>query len=211
MTSTGTGYHLDPALLIEQLQNKMHKLAAEFASGEINREQFHSIYEHYQTQINLASRMLDDADQLTRNAVMPGLQAGHTIMLRKQLTGMAKSMAVYYYATAQFLELLGDFDVPLKAIARRLGELAYRAENGEQCEPELVPSGSDYLLFVPGKYTATIMVFSHEPIVRQVGTVRHMHNDFETANEAALRSGRADASRLVYPFLAFVRRNLQKH
>ena len=46
--------------------------------------------------------------------------------------------------------------------------------------------------------------------MRQIAIVQNMHRNFETANQAALRSGQTNSSKLVYPFLSFVRRSVGK-
>ncbi len=189
---------------IEQVQQKMHTVANEFAAGEISREQFHRLYEHYQGQIVFAVQLLAEAD----GTILAGLPAGETIALRKQLTAKAKAMAVYYHATGLLLETIGDFDVPVLSLAPILNDRSDRAESGTLPPPQVKALGSDWLLFISGKYSTSIMVFSHEPAARQIAIIENMHRDFEAANGTALRSGRADASKLVYPFQSFVRKSV---
>ena len=38
--------------------------------------------------------------------------------------------------------------------------------------------------------------------------IENMHHDFEKANEAALKSGTIDGSKLAYPFQLFVQRSV---
>ncbi len=172
-------------MLIEQVQSKMRKLADEFAAGEINREQFYKIYEHYQTQINLATAMIAEADVLSLGTFSPA----ETIAIRKQLTGKAKAAAVYYHETSQFLETIGDFELPVAMLTTTLTGIADEVERRGTAEPVSIPVGRDWVLFVPGQYSTAIMVFSNEPVMRQVAIVQNMHHNFETANQAALRSG----------------------
>src|SRR5260221_6702226 len=81
--------------LIDQVQGKMHKGVNEFAQGDISREQFEKIYEHYQAQILMAAQMAADADTLS----MRELTTGETAAIRSKLMGKAKAMNVYYHHT----------------------------------------------------------------------------------------------------------------
>jgi len=190
--------------LIDQIQQKMRKVVDEFAAGEISREQFHQIYEHYQAQIIMASQML----AVTDGSLAPDIQRNETIAIRKQFMAKAKAMAVYYHSTGLLLETIGDFDVPVNVLAPLLNNLHDQVQRNAVIEPKLIPVGRESLLIVSGKFSTSILMFSNEPAGRQIGFIQGMHRDFETANESALRSGHADSTKLVYPFQSFVRRSV---
>lgn len=196
----------DAQALIDSIQAKMRRLADEFAAGEINREQFYKIYEHYQAQINLAAGMLDHASTLPPE----GLSSGETITIRKQWTAMAKAAAVYYHANGDLLETIGEFDIPMGTLLEAFAEIAEHARQEGAAVPQTRHIGREWLLFVPGKHSTVVMLFSAEPVNRQVAIVQNMHRDFEIANDAALTSGQTHAAKLVYPFLSFVRRSVGK-
>src|SRR6185369_12963966 len=106
-------------VLLEQIRTKMNKIVDEFAQGEISREQFNSIYEHYQSQMIMAMQM-SDADVVSNPANAPR----ETIALRNSLTAKAKAMTVYYHATGLLLETIGDFDVSIARIAPTLNNIS---------------------------------------------------------------------------------------
>lgn len=190
---------------MEQLQAKLRRLADEFAAGEINREQFYSIYEHYQAQLNLASAMLDEVEV----GGMPTASNVETIMLRKKLTAVAQSAAVYLNQGAQLIETLGAFQVPEAVVKTTIrGIVEHMLKNGLAPEPITQQHGNEWVLYMPGRYSTVIMTFTHEPVIRQVAIVQNMHHDFETANEAALVSGDTKAAKLVFPFVAFVKKSI---
>lgn len=190
--------------LLEQIQQKMRRAVDEFAAGEISREQFHQIYEHYQSQLLMTAQMMGEADSALPSQLAPG----ETIAIRRRWTAVAKAMAVFYPATGLLLETIGDFDIPVSRLTPVLHNLSDRTQEGIITGPQVVRFGSEWVAFVPGKYSISIMLFSNEPAARQISIIENMHRDFETANQAALRSGRADASKLVYPFLSFVRKSV---
>ncbi|PJF35161.1 MAG: hypothetical protein CUN49_11985 [Candidatus Thermofonsia Clade 1 bacterium] len=189
--------------LIAQLRKKLRNLATEFANGDINREQFQTLYERYQSQINLAALAADEL------AARPVGNTDETIAIRRNLEGKALAMAVYHYRSQRFIEQVGNFEVPYAAIRDILHDIAERAAVDEPLEPQTHPYGERYLLFVAGKYTVSIMVFSHEPVVRQIATVQNMHADFEVANAAVLQRAQVTGD-LAVPFFALVMRSLRK-
>lgn len=197
--TTNTAPSSAPLTLVEQIKIKMRKLADEFASGEVNREQFHKIYEHYQMQLNLATGMESGEGHV---------HAGETINIRKKLTAMAKGAAIYFHQTGGFLETIGDFTPNMAVLAPTLSTIIEQVKEAGSAEAHVVPIDKDWVLFMPGTFSTAIMVFSNEPVMRQTAIVETMHRDFETANDAALRSGQTEAAKLVYPFMSFVRRSV---
>jgi hypothetical protein len=191
--------------LIDQIRTKMNKIVDEFAQGEISREQFNQIYEHYQSQMVMAMQASDVS-------VMHGVvdNGKETIALRNALTAKAKAMTVYYHATGLLLETLGDFDVSVARIAPELNKLSVSIQSGQKLPPRSEKQGDQWLLYVPGRFSTAVMLFSNEPSARQTNIVENLHRDFEVANEAALKSGHADGTTLVYPFQLFVRRSMRK-
>ncbi|MFQ3534423.1 MAG: hypothetical protein SNJ58_00965 [Aggregatilineales bacterium] len=203
MTNRPTSPTAAAEAMIAQLRKKLRDLANEFANGDINREQFHTLYERYQSQINLAALAADEY------AARPAGSADETIAIRRNLSGKALAMAVYHYRSGRFIETLGAFAVPYADVRSTLKELAERAAEGEILEPQTYPYKEHYLLFVAGRYTASIMVFSHEPVVRQITTVQNMHTDFEVANAAVLERPHV-VGELAVPFFSLVMRSLGK-
>ncbi|MCC7209179.1 MAG: hypothetical protein IT323_17840 [Anaerolineae bacterium] len=197
---------LDPRAVIDQVRGKMRQLADEFAAGEINRDQFYKIYAHYQAQINLATGLLDQMNQPTPKA----LESGETIAIRRQFTALARAAVVYYHATGEILEVIGELDLPISEIIGACADLAARVQQFGSAETVTRQVGQSWLLFTPGAHSTAVMLFSAEPVMGQIAIVQNMHRDFEVANEAALVSGQTRAVQLVYPFLSFVRRSVGK-
>ena len=191
--------------IIDTVQGKMRKVVDEFAQGDISREQFQEIYEHYQNQIMMAVQMAAEAD-----ATVDGLQLtpGETFAIRSKLVAKAKGMTIYYHATGLLLETLGDFDISVAKIAPCLNSICDQVHRGRTADVRTEKMADEWVLYVPGRYSTAVMLFSHEPSVRQISVIENIHRDFETANYTALKSGHADGSKLVYPFKSFVRRSV---
>ncbi len=193
--------------LIGQITEKLRVVVREFAAGEISQEQFHGIYEHYQAQMLLAAQMAAEAD-LAAKGSLPA--PGETIAIRSRLAAKAKAMAIFYYATGMLLETLGDLDIPVAETAPILTEIRHEVLQGAKSEIRTERLGKEWLLFVPGAYSVTVMLFSHQPASRQIEMIENMHCDFEKANETALKNGDIDGSKLAYPFQLFVQQSVAR-
>ncbi|MBN1681349.1 MAG: hypothetical protein JW966_13795 [Anaerolineae bacterium] len=188
---------------IAQVHQKMSKLVQEFANGEINRTQFHRLYDRYQRQIMTVAQLIAESDPSTwRNAIT---ETEDTMHLKKRLTAKAVGMSVYDNNSGMPIETLGEFAVDPELIVPMLS--SYRSAAAEIFRAGMRSTemeNGQWLCFVPGEFTTLIALFSLEPSDNQLEMVERMHQDFEKANRHALEGGHADASQLAYPFYSFV-------
>ena len=190
---------------IASVHAKMSKLVAEFAAGQINRTQFHHVYDRYQRQIMTVSQMITESDpEAWREAIQ---ESEDTFHIRKRLTAKALGMSIYDNESGIPIETLGEFSVDPALIVPMLS--SYRSATAEMFRAGMRSTEMEngrWLCFVPGNFTTLIALFSLEPSENQLSTIERMHKDFELANRAALEGRRVDPSQLAYPFLSFVRR-----
>ncbi len=190
---------------IATVHAKMSRLVAEFAAGEINRTQFHHVYDRYQRQIMTVAQMITESDPLAwQDAIV---ESEDTYHIRKRLTAKALGMSVYDNESGMPIETLGEFAVEAALLVPMLS--SYRSATAEIFRAGMRSTemeNGQWLCFVPGNYTTLIALFSLEPSENQLTTVERMHKDFELANRTALETRRIDPSQLAYPFLSFVRR-----
>jgi hypothetical protein len=190
---------------IAHVHQKMSQLVQEFASGEINRTQFHRLYDHYQRQIMTVAQLLAEADPSTwREAIK---DSEDTILIKKRLTAKAVGMSVYENKSGMPIETLGEFAIDPELIVPMLS--SYRSAAAEIFRAGMRSTemeNGQWLCFVPGTYTTLIALFSLEPSDNQLQMVERMHQDFEQANRAALEAGHIDPTKLAYPFYSFVQR-----
>jgi hypothetical protein len=191
---------------IAQVHEKMSRLVQEFASGEINRTQFHKLYDRYQRQIMTVAQFIAESDPTTwRDSV---LESEDTLHLKKRLTAKAVGMSVYSNRSGMPIETLGEFAVEPELIVPMLS--SYRSAAAEIFRAGMRSTemeNGQWLCFVPGTHTTLIALFSLEPSTNQLDMVERMHQDFEEANRAALKAGQVDPSQLAYPFYSFVQRS----
>jgi hypothetical protein len=190
---------------IAQVHQKMSKLVQEFANGEINRTQFHRLYDRYQRQIMTVAQLIAESDPSTwRNAIS---DKEDTIHLKKRLTAKAVGMSICDNASGMPIETLGEFAVEPELIVPMLS--SYRSAAAEIFSAGMRSTemeNGQWLCFVPGNYTTLIALFSLEPSENQLEMAERMHQDFEQANRAALEAGHIDPKKLAYPFYSFVQR-----
>ena len=194
---------INPSMeLIDALQNKMRQLVEDFASGQINRTQFHGLYDRYQRQMT----------QIMRFNSVTSEGSEDTLHIKKRLTAKVLGFSIYNNQSGLPIETIGEFVVDTALLVPMLS--SYRAATREIFKAGMrstVMENDQWLCFVPGNLTTLIALFSVEPSSVQLGTVERMHRDFEDANQAALEKGNIDPNALAYPFLTFVRQAHNKH
>ena len=192
---------------IAQVHQKMSKLVQEFAGGEINRTQFHHLYDRYQRQIMTVAQLIAESDPNNWRDALQKQQSEDTILIKKRLTAKAVGMSVYDNKSGMPIETLGEFAIEPDLIVPMLS--SYRSAAAEIFRAGMRSTemeNGQWLCFVPGSYTTLIALFSLEPSDNQLQMVERMHQDFEDANKAALEAGPVDPSKLAYPFYSFVQR-----
>ncbi len=187
---------------------KMSRLVADFATGAINRTQFHHLYDRYQRQIMTVAQMITESDpEAWQEAVSEGEDTYH---IKKRLTARALGMSIYDNESSVPMETLGEFAVDPTLIVPMLS--SYRSATAEIFRAGMRSTemeNGNWLCFVPGNYTTLIALFSLEPSDNQLAMVERMHKDFELANRAALEAKDVDPDALAYPFLSFLRKAQQ--
>ncbi len=193
---------------IAQIHQKMSKLVQEFATGAINRTQFHQLYDRYQRQIMTVAQFIAESDPaLWKDALN---ETEDTLHLKKRLTAKAVGMSVYYNQSGMPIETLGEFAIEAELIVPMLS--SYRSAAAEIFRAGMRSTemeNGQWLCFVPGSHTTLIALFSLEPSTNQLQMVERMHKDFEDANKTALEAGEVDPEKLAYPFYSFVQRRIK--
>lgn len=194
---------------INQVYQKMSRVAQEFAFGEINRSQFHRLYERYQQQAMAVAQMLAEANNPTgwRDALATS-DIESTYHLKKSLTARALGVSIYDNRSGMPIETIGEFSIDAELIVPMLS--SYREAAAEIFQAGVrsteMENGS-WLCFMAGAYTTLIVLFSVEPSRNQFGMLDQLHRDFEIANAEFLDNGYVTADQLAYPFYSFIARS----
>ena len=189
---------------LESIRAKLDRLVEEFSTGQINRTQFHQVYDRYQRQIMAIEQLIAEEDP---TAWQDALTEGEdTIHIRRRLTAQPLGLGIYDNESGVPIEALGEFAVETDQIAAIL--TSYRS-----AATQVLPAGLRsaqmenglWLCFVPGELSTLVALFSLEPADSQLRALQQMHRDFESANRAALSSHQADPATLAYPFLSLLK------
>ena len=195
-------------VFIAQVHQKMGHLVQEFASGKINRTQFHKLYDRYQRQIMTVSQLMAEADPTLWKDALDDKE--DTLLIKKRLTAKAVGMSVYDNRSGMPIETLGEFAIDAELLVPMLS--SYRSAAAEIFRAGMRSTemeNGQWLCFVPGSFTTLIALFSLEPSSKQLEMVERMHKDFEAANKSALQGEHIDPDKLAYPFYSFVQKRAQ--
>ncbi len=190
---------------INEVYQKMSKIAQEFADGEINRAQFHRLYDRYQQQIMTVAQMIAESDPSGWEEALESSNTESTLHLRKRLAAKAVGISVYNNQTGMPIETFGEFTVGAELIVPMLN--SYRQATAEVFKAGVRSTAMEngrWLCFMAGTYTTLIALFSLEPSGNQIISLDHMHRDFELANAELLENGYSSPDELAYPFYSFI-------
>lgn len=190
------GAEVDEAM--ERLREKMAKVAMEFAEGKINQAQFQAIYNRYQEQRIITEQLL--ARDPTTDAWQQVLTEGHTTFLRSRFEARVLGYTLHDNQSGDAIVAHGQFGLSAEQLAHLLQGFysATARAFGGGMRSTIIEDGR-WVLFVPGRYTTGIMIFTLQPSEGQLRLVSDLHEDFERANEPALASGNFSPEALVYP------------
>jgi primosomal protein N'' len=187
----------------DTLRIKMQKVVDDFASGAINRKQFHMLYERYQRQLTALMEMSYSA----QSGAMAEQEIEDTIALKKRLTARVLGLSIYSNKTGLPIETLGNFQIDPALFIPMLS--SYRSVTAEVFRAGIRSTAMENdqsLCFVPGKLTTLVALFSFEPSTFQLASTERMHQDFERANAASLEKEQVDPAKLAYPFASILQR-----
>jgi hypothetical protein len=188
---------------LARVQKKINKLAEEFASGSINRDQFQELYDHYQREIRSIETWMD-LDPHT-DAWREACTEGKSVVIRKQNIARILGYAIYQNDSGMPIATIGRFEVDPALYVPMLSSYRSAAREifGAGMRSSQIENGR-WLCFVPGESTTLMALFSTEPANRQLRTLNQVHRVFEKANRHLLNSSVIDPDMLVLPHQSFV-------
>lgn len=190
---------------LNRLQKKINKLAEEFASGAINRDQFQQLFDHYQKE----RRAIVNWKETT--AGMGNWQdissEGKSIVIRSRHSAKVIGYAVYANESGMPLSTIGEFELDPELAVPMLS--SYRAATKEIFGGEISSTeieGGRWLCFVRGERTTLLALFSNQPANRQMKIIEDLHRLFESANRRHLAEPPYDPDALAFPHSSFLGR-----
>jgi hypothetical protein len=185
------------------LRQKMANLAAEFAQGKLNRDQFDAIYTRYSEQRDIVERLL--ARNPDSQAWQSVIREGHTTFLKQHYASLVLSYAIYDQESFTQITVSGPLQLEHNQIEAVLNRLkAIRDQRGNPGPAQKKIAEGRCVLFAPGEITIAVVIFSREPAAAQIARVQDVHLDFERANQHALRLRDYTVDQLVFPHRALL-------
>ncbi len=188
---------------LEKIQDKIGRLADDFANGTINRQQFQELYAHYQREMRAVETLI--ATDQGASEWGDALQEGESVLIRQQHAAKAKGYAIYENSSGMPVSTLGKFEVDPALFVPMLS--SFRSATAEIFGGGIQATaieGGRWLCFVPGQFTTLMAIFSAEPAKKQLNFLEQLHHLFEKANRALLAQSSVDASELVFPHEHFL-------
>lgn len=188
---------------LEKVQEKIGRLADDFASGTINQQQFQKLYAHYQREMRAVETLIE-TDQ-GKSEWGDAFQEGESVLIRQQHAAKAKGYAIYENNSGMPLSTLGKFEVDPALFVPMLS--SFRSATAEIFGGNMQATaieGGRWLCFVPGQLTTLMALFTAEPASRQLDFLEQLHGLFEKANRALLANPPVDPGELVFPHEHFL-------
>ena len=188
----------DALVFRERVQTKLHKLAADFNAGTINRDQFRDLYAHYQGQLQGIEQVIEAAEG--SDEWKGRIAEGESIMIRRQHIPRARGYAIFENDSGMPVSTLGQFQldpallVPMLASYRSAAKEAFGAST-RSTEME----DGRWMCFVPGEYTTLLALFTAEPAGKQLKFLKQLHELFEQANHRHLAQSPVESAELIFP------------
>jgi hypothetical protein len=190
---------------LAKVQDKINRLAEEFASGAINQAQFQELFDHYRREQSTVKRWIEIAPD--SNAWREATTEGKSVIIRTGNLARVLGYAVYENDSGMPLNNIGQFEADSELVVPMLS--SYRAATKEIFGAGMRSSqieGGKWLCFVPGKFTTLMALFSTGPSARQMVSLEELHRLFERANRNLLDRTMIDPSELVFPHTYFLGR-----
>lgn len=186
----------NPMAYLQLLEAKLDQTVQDLADGLINREQFESLYRHYQNQRKAVRAYI----QQTGESVLPdGIGSGESVIIRQRFAAKVLAYAIYDNVSSVPLRTVGEFPLESElvvgffsgfrsAIAEIIGTGARKA----------VTDDGKVLIYVPGEKTTLIVLYSSDPADVETLSLRQGHKHFEQINAEALAAPPVQESQLIF-------------
>jgi hypothetical protein len=198
---------LSPAEKAEQalqlLREKIDKLTAEHDQGVINQAQFEAIYKRYIEQRQITELLLERNPGTEAWAAV--VQAGHTTFLRDHFAAKIISYGIYHLRGGEPIILQGKVRLPQNQLGPVLNKIINTGQQGHLLSPAARPlKDGSWVFIIPGRLSASVVIYSSEPAPMQRKKAEEAHYDFERANEKMLQREDYTPEALVYPHRALL-------
>jgi len=188
---------------LDQIRQKMERLAEDFAAGKVNTTQFQELYAHYQQERRAIEETLEETPETAAWRATVAAEEGESVIIRRRHAARILGYAIYLNDNITPLRTIGKYDIDDHLVMSMLASFCNSNKSQqEQHMRGIEIEGSRWMGFVPGQYTTLVVLFSIEPARAQLNMLRDLQEHFERANQRTLARGTDDPSKLVFPHAA---------
>ena len=183
---------------LEEVRQKMERLADDFAAGRVNLIQFQELYAHYRQERKAVEKALEETPEAA--AWRAAAATGDSAIIRRRHAARILGYAIYLNASGAPIRTVGEHHVDGRLLASMLD--SFRSDTEEPLERQIRSieiEHARWVGFVPGRYTTLVVLFSVEPARAQLDMLRDLQAHFERANQYQFIRGVTDPTQLVFP------------
>jgi len=183
---------------LEEIRQKMERLAEDFAAGRVNPTQFQELYTHYRQERRAVTQALEETPEAAAWRAVAAM--GDSTIIHRRHAARILGYAIYLNASGAPIRTVGEHHVDARLLASMLD--SFRFDTEEPLERQMrsieIEHGR-WVGFVPGQYTTLVVLFSVEPARAQLDMLRELQAHFERANQHQFARGITDSTRLIFP------------
>jgi len=105
-----------PEVYLARVQEKINKLAEEFAAGSINQAQFQELFDHYRREQQAVKRWIEMAPD--SDAWKEATTEGKSVIIRAGHQAKALGYAIYENESGMPLNTIGQFELVIERLAQ---------------------------------------------------------------------------------------------
>ncbi len=185
-----------PKSALHTIREKMQEVVAEYSNGDINASQFNAVYQHYAEKRDIIERMIERNPN--SDAWRSVVQQGYTGHLLSQFQAKAIHYAVFNRGNTTPLNSSGKLSRKTAQQIHHMLRIVFKMKTHRTGLARKSIGNGNWLVMAIGNKALTIVTFTLQPSSLQTSKVRDLHDDFEIANERALRNNEPP-ERLVFP------------
>jgi hypothetical protein len=188
---------------LNNVQEKINRIAEEFAEGQVNRAQFQELFDHYQRERRTILAWIDTASEVPNWHELAA--EGRSMIIRRQHKARVLGYAICEQQSGLSLRSIGMFEDDPELVVPML--TAYRSATEEIFGAGMRSTeieGGRWLCFVAGEFTMLMVLFSNEPARKDLEGLDELLRTFERMNRYILRRRPIQPDDLFLPYRFYI-------
>ena len=188
---------------LNNVQEKISRIAEEFAEGQVNRAQFQELFDHYQRERRTILAWIDTTAEVPNWRELAA--EGRSMIIRRQHKARVLGYAICEQQSGLPLRSIGMFEEDPELVVPML--TAYRSATEEIFGAGMRSTeieGGRWLCFVAGEFTMLMVLFSNEPARKDLEGLEELLRTFERMNRYILRRQPIQPDDLFLPYRFYI-------